>query len=90
MFKGEIKSGKNPVKCVNEQLKQLFGSSLAWICFYVILLLSTMVNHQENTHKKTPFGEYDRCFNLVGGFKHFLCSPLFREDSHFDYIICFK
>ena len=23
-------------------------------------------------------------FNLAGGFKYFLCSPLFGEDSHFD------
>ncbi len=31
------------------------------------------------------------CYNiLVGGFKYFLFSPLFGEDSHFDYIIFFK
>ena len=27
---------------------------------------------------------------LGGGFKHFVFSPLFGEDSHFDYIIFFK
>ena len=27
---------------------------------------------------------------LGGGFKYFLFSPLFGEDSHFDYLIFFK
>ena len=41
--------------------------------------------------KRSDFdGQEVRIPYLGGGFKYFVFSPLFGEDSHFDYIIFFK
>ena len=74
----------------------IFGnySPYHWMCIHAILVCALLVeimnfgyvlwNQTQKTKRLNPL------LYLGGGFKYFLFSPLFGEDSQFDYIVFFN
>ena len=60
------------------------GTNWRFACRLLTSRLSRRKGHQKKTYKNAGRNITRRQFTLGGGFKHFLFSPLFGEDSHFD------
>ena len=82
--------GRNPLHGTfsNESPKFDLAILVTWILFgefqVVSSLKSKLGKHENFTQSWLQIKPRQHQKDLGGGFKHFLCSPLLGEDSHFD------